>query len=147
MNATPIRNIRSANTVTSIVAGMVVSLGLFMSSPGAASAQELFALSTESRLEFYQVEKLEKPNLLIHAYRTVIWPKTATENVSDGPLRSAYGTIGKPLMVKSGLQTTPNGRLTMVGPLDWQPSVDDIHEEKFIASLIPEQTANNFMRE
>ena len=142
-----IKNIRSANTVTSMIIGMVVSLTLLMSSPGAASAQELFALSTESGLEFYQVEKLKRPDLLIHTDHTLIWAKTPTENVSDGPIRSAYRTIGKPLMVKSGLQTTPNGRLTMVGTVDWQPSVEDTHKEKFIASLLPGQTENNFRRQ
>ncbi len=147
MKTTPLKISRPVSTVTSMVTGMVVSLGLMMSSPGAASAQELFALSTESGLELYQVEKLKKPDLLIDTDHTLIWAKTAPENGGDGPLRTAYRTLGKPLMVKSGLQTTPNGRLTMVGPIDWQPSVDDAHKEKFIASLMPEQTENNFLRE
>lgn len=147
MNATPLNNIRSANTFTSMIAGMVMSLGLFMSSPGAASAQELFALSTESGLELYQIETFFIPKMLINPYHAGSKPSTAIEDVSNDPLRSAYGTKAKRLMVKSGLQTTPNGRLTMVGPLDWHPSVDDTHEEKFIASLMPEQTANNFRRE
>jgi len=148
MNTTPIKNTHDNSAVTSMVAGIVVSLALFMSSPGAASAQELFALSTEAGLELYQIETLIMPSLLINPHHSVRGPNTATKSFSNGPLRSTYGTIGTPLMVQSGLQTTPYGRLTIASRSDSQPTAgDNAHEENFVASLMLEQTQSHLIRE
>ncbi len=124
MNTKPIKNIRRRNTITSIVGAWTVTFGLLVASPVSASAQELFMLSTESGLELYQVGKLIEPDLLINTYHSAVLPKIQAGAFSLQPI-SVHGNFWKPLLVQSGLQTTPNGRiLTMAGRIDWHPYSD-----------------------
>ncbi len=122
MNTKPLKNIRRRNTITSIVGTWIVTFGLLVASPVSASAQELFMLSTESGLELYQVGNLTEPDLLINTYHSAIPSKLKGGAFSLQPI-SVHGNFWRPLLVQSGLQTTPNGRiLTMEGRIDWHPS-------------------------
>jgi hypothetical protein len=136
MNTKPLKNIRRRNTITSIVGAWTVTFGLLVASPVSASAQELFVLSTESGLELYQVGKLFEPDLLINTYHSAVSPKKNAGTFSLQPI-SAHGKFLRPLLVQSGLQTTPNGRiLTMAGRIDWRPSSNrDPLSDDLVASL------------
>ncbi len=124
MNTKPLKNIRRRNTITSIVGAWTVTFGLLMASPISASAQELFMLSTESGLELYQVGNLIEPDLLINTYHSAVSPKKQAGTFSLQTI-SVQGNFWRPLLVQSGLQTTPNGRiLTMAGRIDWHPYSD-----------------------
>jgi hypothetical protein len=140
MNTTPLTNNKRKNFGSSMFAIFTVSLGLLMSAPVSASAQELFSLSTENGLELYQVEKLVKPNCLGNTLHSAGHSRTSTGSFRDLALHSTSGTIGEPLFVQSGLQTTPNGRLTMANRIDWEPTVEDKGiEDGLMASLIQRQ--------
>ncbi len=136
MNTKPLKNIRRRNTITSIVGTWIVTFGLLVALPVSVSAQELFVLSTESGLELYQVGKLIEPDLLINTYHSVIPSKIKAGAFSLQPI-SVHGNFWRPLLVQSGLQTTPNGRiLTMAGRIDWHPSSDrDPLSDDLVASL------------
>jgi len=136
MNTKPLKNIRRRNTITSIVGTWIVTFGLLVASPVSASAQELFMLSTESGLELYQVGNLIEPDLLINTYHSEIPSKIKAGAFSLQPI-SVHGKFWRPLLVQSGLQTTPNGRiLTMAGRIDWQTSSDrDPLSDDLVASL------------
>jgi hypothetical protein len=136
MNTKPLKNIRRRNTITSIVGLWIVTFGLLVGSPVSAPAQELFVLSTESGLELYQVGKLIEPDLLINTYHSAIPSKIKAGTFSLQPI-SVHGKFWKPLLVQSGLQTTPNGRiLTMAGRIDWHPySNGDSLSHDLVASL------------
>jgi hypothetical protein len=126
-----------------------MSLGLLMALPGSSSAQELFMLSTKSGLELYQVEKLIMPTFLNSQYKLGSGEHVTTGEFSHTPHRSTYGALGgKLLVVQSGLQTTPNGRLTLTGRIDWQPSLDgNAHDKNFVASLIKEKIPGQLGKE
>ena len=80
---------------------LVVSLGLFLAWPVISTAQELFILSTESGVELYQVEKIRELDLRINFFHS-----------SDPSYQgSASEIMMESLMVNSGLQKTPHGRL------------------------------------
>lgn len=148
MNTTPLKNIRSNSTATSLIGGLLISLGLFTALPGSSSAQELFMLSTKSGLELYQVEKLFMPTFLISQYRSGSGDNVKTGDFSHDPHRPTYGELGKILVVQSGLQTTPNGRLTLTGRIDWQPSFEgNDQDKKFVASLIKEKIPGKLGKE
>jgi len=136
MNTQPLNNTRRRNTITSIVGAWTVIFGLLVASPVSASAQELFVLSTESGLELYQVGKLIEPDLLINTYHSAVSPKITAGTFSLQPI-SVHGKFLRPLLVQSGLQRTPNGRiLTMAGRIDWHPSSDgNLLSNDLVASL------------
>ena len=136
MNTKPLKNIRRRNTITSIVGAWIVTFGLLVASPVSASAQELFVLSTESGLELYQVGKLIEPDLLINTYHSGIPSKIQAGTFSLQPI-SVHGKFWRPLLVQSGLQTTPNGRiLTLAGRIDWHPYSDgNSLSNELVASL------------
>ena len=76
-------------------------------------AQELYALSTDTGLEFYQVEAVKKLDLKVNRSKSALWPTNG----------SSIGRNG----LNSGFQTTVNGRiLTMAGRIDWQPTQFDV---------------------
>lgn len=123
MNTMSLKNTSHNNSVASMLTVLAVTLGLFMASPVPASAQELFALSTESGLELYQVEGLKGPDFIINKYHSALEPKIEASAFSKQFRSVKYGKFARSLLVNSGLQTTPNGRiLTMAGHIDWQPT-------------------------
>jgi hypothetical protein len=112
MKTTSLTNNSRSHTFALTFWTLMVSLGLFMASPIVASAQELFILSTESGLELYQVEKLRDPDWLIPDYHSTYQPASTD-----------FGIVGNSLMVQSGLQTTPHGRIyTMASRVDSLPT-------------------------
>lgn len=112
----------------SMFATLAVSVGLLLSWPVAASSQEIFALSTDTGLELYQVQKIATPSWLGMTASTGSHSETAT------------GIFVKQLSVESGLQTTPIGRLTIVHRINWEPTVETSSaESKLIAALTQDQ--------
>lgn len=145
MITTPLKNTSSGRTINSMVGTLALTLSLFIASAIPASAQELFVLSTESGLELYQVEKLIEPDLRLNPYPSALRPKAEVGNFHSQFLRATYGTFGKTLIVDSGLQTTPNGRLTIIGWTEQPPSFDEYElEDRFVASLIVSQSPNQY---
>lgn len=129
MNTTRFKNNRRKNSGNYLFAILTVSMGMLMASPVSGLAQELFVLSTETGLELYQVEKLIKPN----------WLGMPSPSVAH--TRTMKGIMGAPLNVQSGLQTTPNGRLTMANRINWKPTVEDnTSEDELMASLVQKQS-------
>ncbi|MDT7043126.1 hypothetical protein [Candidatus Nitronereus thalassa] len=112
---------------TSIFSTLVISLILFMAWPVISVGQELFSLSTDSGLELYQVEKLRELDLRINLFRASEHPKVPISDI-----------MMETLMVDSGLQRTPHGRLfTMTAPYIQHPShkmdalIAEIFKENF----------------
>ena len=148
MNTTPLHHTRRRNSANSTFTILTISLSLFLASPLMASGQELFSLSSQSGLELYQVEKLIKPSWLTHSFFSEVQMKPESGSFSDQILVSGYGDRGKPLFVRSGLQTTPSGRLIIAGHINWQPSVGEItFEDGRVASLFPNRLNNDLVRE
>jgi len=137
MNTLTMTRTRQRHSVASMVGALAVTFSLFMASPVPTSAQELFVLSTESGLELYQVEKRIEPDLLINTYHSGFRPKAEAGAFSNQAMFSAYGIIGKPLLVRSGLQTSPNGRILIMADLiDWHPtSGKNLQSDDLMASL------------
>lgn len=114
---------RTRASIGSILGALTLGFGLFVFLPGPASAQELFILSTESGMELYQVDNLVKPELLSNSNHSAIQPKAKSKVFSGQSMFLGHGMNGKPFVVNSGLQVTPNGRLlTMAIPVDEYPS-------------------------
>jgi len=85
-------------------------------------AQELFALSTDTGLEFYEVQAIQGLDRRIDHPRSALWPERKeafSRSLSSTPSRFD----GSPI-IDSGFQTTVNGRiLTLAGKIDWSPLV------------------------
>ena len=137
MNTMRLKHTNRKNSAPFLIWGLAATFGLFFASPGPTSAQELFALSTKSGLELYQVEKLNRSELLVNTYYSAIRPALGGGNFAPKPTLSAYGITGNSHLIHSGIQTTLNGRiLTMAGRIDWQPSSDRNHlSNDLVASL------------
>lgn len=76
-------------------------------------AQELYALSTDTGLEFYQVEAVKKLDMNANSSQSALWTITR------------YGKT--PLELHPGFQTTIHGRiLTMAGRIDWGLQEDSL---------------------
>ena len=128
MSTTPSKNSDRKNHSESMFSILGAFLGLFLASPAAVSADQLFALSTETRLELYQAENLRSPNS---------FTKPANPISHSGTVR---GIIGEQVLMDTGLQTTPIGRLTMINR-NWQQIAEDTSSKnKLLAALTKDKS-------
>lgn len=86
-------------------------------------AQELYALSTSSGLEFYQVEAIKQPNFEMNSSQGDLWPERSHIHIFSSSMLQTSPLIGGSPSLDSGYHTTMNGRiLTLAGKIDWKVS-------------------------
>ena len=98
------------NVVSTVVA-IMFGMSVFFISVFPASAQDLFALSTDHGLEFYQVDAIERPSWLVNSHTSVFWtpPPKQLIGVSVDFLTKKF-TLSS-LRVLPGYSTTTKGRV------------------------------------
>ncbi|MCH7615973.1 MAG: hypothetical protein IH978_09630, partial [Nitrospinae bacterium] len=91
-------------------------------------AQELFALSTGTGLEFYQVDTVKQPTWPLNRHSSALWPEPQTFLLIPSVEVETIKLFNSPLMVLPGFTTTTTGRvLTTAGRIHWlstPPSVE-----------------------
>ena len=89
-------------------------------------AQELYTLSTDSGMEFYQVQAVKKLHMNVNTSHSALWPQSGNGALSSGINVNSRLTPHS-TELDPGFQTTVNGRiLTMAGRIDWKPTGTEI---------------------
>ena len=115
-------------SVASTLVGTTFGMMVFLTPLVPASAQELFALSTGTGLEFYQVDTVKQPTWPLSRHSSALWPEPQTLLLIPSVEVETIKLFNSPLMVLPGFTTTTTGRvLTTAGRIHWlstPPSVE-----------------------
>ncbi|MCZ6580229.1 MAG: hypothetical protein O6840_01180 [Nitrospirae bacterium] len=115
-------------SVASTLVGTTFGMMVFLTPLVPVSAQELFALSTETGLEFYQVDTVKQPTWPLNRHSSALWPEPQTFLLIPSVEVETIKLFNSPLMVLPGFTTTTTGRvLTTAGRIHWlstPPSVE-----------------------
>jgi len=115
-------------SVASTLVGTTFGMMVFLTPLVPASAQELFALSTGTGLEFYQVDTVKQPTWPLNRHSSALWPEPQTFLLIPSVEVETIKLFNSPLMVLPGFTTTTTGRvLTTAGRIHWlstPPSVE-----------------------
>ncbi|MEC4674828.1 MAG: hypothetical protein VST68_11625 [Nitrospirota bacterium] len=115
----PSQNKNGRSTVLAI-AGLILGVTVNFATLMPASAQELFVLSTDSGLELYQIDTVNKPNFAQYRNESALWPKTAPSLTVAQSLLTPMAINNTPIL-SSGFVTTETGRIaTVAGRIAWQ---------------------------
>lgn len=119
-------------TTVLFIVGSVLGVTLNFATLMPASAQELFVLSTDSGLELYQIDTVNKASISLYRNDNALWQKTAPSPTWDQSLFTTFGNNHHAPLLSSGFITTGTGRIiTVAGRIAWQftqPQVEFVKE-------------------